>query len=178
MEQVILVDRDDNKTGVLGKLRAHRDGVLHRAFSVFVLNPRGELLLQERSALKYHTGGLWTNTCDGHPRPGEATAAAAHRRLVEEMGFDCALNEAFAFVYRADLGDGLVENEYDHVLIGTYDGEPAPNADEVAAVRWVDADALSGDIRQSPDRYAPWFKLAFDRFRQHTRPPDRSDAGE
>ena len=100
MERVILVDRDDKRIGVLGKLRAHREGVLHRAFSVFILNSKGDLLVQKRSEIKYHTGGLWTNTCDGHPRPGETTAAAAHRRLAEEMGFDCALDEAFAFVFQ------------------------------------------------------------------------------
>ena len=178
MERVILVDRDDRKTGVLGKLRAHREGVLHRAFSVFVLNPKGDLLVQQRSARKSHPGGRWTNTCDGHPRPGETTAAAAHRRLAKEMGFDCALDETFAFVYHADLGGGLVENEYDHVLIGTYDGEPAPDTDEIKATRWVDLETLAEDMRRSPNRYAPWFRLAFDRFRQHAIPPDRPEAGE
>lgn len=177
MERVILVDRDDTRTGVLDKLCAHREGVLHRAFSVFVLNSKGELLIQKRSARKYHTGGLWTNTCDGHPRPGETTAAAAHRRLAEEMGFDCALDEAFAFVYHADLGGGLVENEYDHVLIGTYDGEPVPDVDEIEATRWADLDTLAEDMHRSPDCYAPWFKLSFARFRQHVGPPDWPEAG-
>jgi isopentenyl-diphosphate delta-isomerase len=176
VERVILVDRNDRETGVMGKLRAHREGVLHRAFSVFVLNSQGDLLVQKRSEYKYHTGGLWTNTCDGHPRPGETTAAAAHRRLAEEMGFDCALDEAFAFVYHADLGGGLIENEYDHVLIGTYDGEPAPNPDEIETTRWVAPDALDQDMRRFPERYAPWFRLAFDRFRQQVGPADLLEA--
>jgi isopentenyl-diphosphate delta-isomerase len=170
MDQVILVDQNDRARGTNDKMDAHRCGELHRAFSVFVFDSRGRLLVQQRAETKYHTGGMWTNTCDGHPRPGETVKEAAHRRLGEEMGFDCALGHAFAFTYRAELGNGLVENEYDHVLIGTYDGDPTPAEEEIAAYKWIDVERLVEDVRRDPDRYAPWFTLALDRLR-HGRVP-------
>ena len=143
-ERVVLVDESDAEVGTLEKQRAHAEGRLHRALSVFVLNARGEMLLQRRASAKYHSGGLWTNACCSHPRPGEPVDAAARRRLREEMGIDCALEPAFAFTYRAEVGGGLVEHEYDHVFLARYDGDPAPSADEVDGWRWVPIDRAGG----------------------------------
>ena len=160
-EQVVLVDEDDREVGVAPKLDAHVRGVLHRAFSVFVLNARGELLLQRRADAKYHSGGLWTNTCCGHPRPGEPVADAARRRLAEEMGFDCALASLGSFVYRAEVGP-LTEHELDHVFIGHHERDPSPDPDEVADWRWQDVDATIAEARAHPDRFTPWFALALE----------------
>jgi isopentenyl-diphosphate delta-isomerase len=162
-EQVILVDEHDRELGAGEKLEAHRAGALHRAFSVFVFDAAGRLLLQKRARAKYHSGGLWSNTCCGHPRPGEATPAAARRRLMEEMNFDCELREAFGFLYRAELDGGLVEHEYDHVFVGRFEGEPAPDAAEVEDWRWLTLDALREDLRRSPDNYSYWLRLALER---------------
>ncbi|HEV2862406.1 MAG TPA: isopentenyl-diphosphate Delta-isomerase [Pyrinomonadaceae bacterium] len=159
-EQVILVDERDRELGAAEKLSAHRSGSLHRAFSVFVFDGRGRLLLQRRAGGKYHSGGLWSNTACGHPRPGEATDAAARRRLREEMGIECELREAFEFVYRAELGGALVEHEYDHVFVGLSEGEPAPDPSEVGAWRWVSMEELRGDLREAPDSYSTWLRLA------------------
>jgi len=159
-EQLILVDADDREVGVGEKMQTHREGALHRAFSVFVFDRAGRLLLQRRAAAKYHSGGLWSNTACGHPRPGEATLTAARRRLREEMGFDCWLREAFAFVYRAEFPDGLVEHEYDHVFVGRFDGAPAPDPDEVEDWRWVTQDELRRALRDEPGHYSQWLKLA------------------
>lgn len=166
-EQVILVDADDRELGTMAKLAAHEQGGrLHRAFSVFVRDPQGRWLLQRRAADKYHFPNLWTNTCCSHPRPGEPTAAAAHRRLLEEMGFDCPLEERFSFVYRATSeAEGLTEHELDHVFIGRYDGECRPNPAEVAEVRWVDPGALETEIRSRPEAFTPWFRIAMERVR-------------
>jgi isopentenyl-diphosphate delta-isomerase len=158
-EEVILVDERDRELGASAKLRAHREGALHRAFSVFVFDDAGRLLLQKRASGKYHSGGLWSNTACGHPRPGEATAAAARRRLREEMGFDCELREAFGFVYRAELENGLVEHEFDHVFVGTYEGDPAPDPSEVEGWRWVSMGELRRALREEPHRYSAWLKL-------------------
>ena len=160
VEQLILVDAHDRELGVGEKLQTHREGVLHRAFSVFVFDRRGRLLMQKRAAAKYHSAGLWSNTACGHPRPGEATAEAARRRLREEMGFDCELREAFTFVYRAEVGGQLVEHEYDHVFVGTYDEDPAPDPAEVEDWRWMSADELRQSLRDEPHRYSRWLKLA------------------
>ena len=162
-EYVILVDRDDNEVGRQEKLAAHRSGELHRAFSVYVLNAQGALLIQRRAECKYHTPGLWTNTCDGHPHPGEDTVEAARVRLAEEIGFDCVLLDAFQFCYRAELDRDLIEHELDHVCVGQFDGEPNPDPREASAYRWVDLEALARDMRAHPERYAPWFTLSFDR---------------
>lgn len=159
---MILVDRADTEIGSEEKLRAHARGVLHRAFSVFVLNPRGEILLQRRAEEKYHTGGLWSNTCCGHPRPGEETGAAARRRLREEMGFDCALTCRFGFVYRAPLEDGLSEHEYDHVFLGRFDGVPEPDPAEVSAWRWVPVERVRRELAEAPETFTPWFRPAFE----------------
>src|SRR5205085_4273578 len=140
VEQVILVDECDRELGVSEKLQAHRAGALHRAFSIFIFDADKRLLLQKRAQTKYHSAGLWSNTACGHPRPGEPTEAAAHRRLREEMRFDCALRPAFQFLYRAELSGGLVEHEYDHVFVGEFDDEPVPDRAEVEDWRWVRMD--------------------------------------
>jgi isopentenyl-diphosphate delta-isomerase len=162
MERVILVDDDDFELGTADKLEAHRAGLLHRAFSVFVYDGGGRLLLQRRAAGKYHSGGLWSNTCCSHPRPGESTMAAALRRLREEMGFVCGLTTAFTFVYRTGVGGSLVEHEYDHVFVGQYDGDPEPDPAEVDAWRWATPAAVRTDIRRRPGRYTSWFRIAFE----------------
>lgn len=158
-EEVILVDERDRVLGSSGKLRAHLDGALHRAFSVFVFDERGRLLLQKRAAGKYHSAGLWSNTACGHPRPGEETGAAARRRLREEMNFDCELSEEFSFIYRAELGAGLVEHEYDHVFTGTFAGRPSPDPAEVEDWEWVTVEELHRAIEDDPARYSRWLKI-------------------
>jgi len=158
-ETVVLVDERDHEVGVAAKMDAHERGLLHRAFSVFVLNGRGQVLLQRRADDKYHSGGLWTNTACGHPRPGEPVAAAARRRLREEMGIDCALVPAGAFVYRAEVGP-LVEHELDHVFHGRHDAAPHPDPAEVGGWCWIGVDAALADAREHPERYTPWFALA------------------
>ena len=159
-EQVILVDERDRAVGVSGKLRAHRAGALHRAFSVFIFDDAGRLLLQKRAHAKYHSGGLWSNTCCGHPRPGETTERAARRRLREEMNLDCELRAAFAFIYRAELDGALVEHEYDHVFVGTHSGAPVPDPAEVEDWRWVRMGELRAALCAEPHRYSYWLKVA------------------
>lgn len=159
-EQVILVDEADRELGSDDKLAAHRSGRLHRAFSVFVFDLRGNLLLQQRAEGKYHSAGLWSNTCCGHPRPGEATPDAAHRRLGEEMGFDCPLTPAFSFVYRAELAGGLIEHELDHVLTGRHASPPEPDPTEVSEWRRAPVAALLRDLEVNPHRYTAWLNPA------------------
>lgn len=166
-DKVVLVNEQDEAVGVEDKLQAHVAGVLHRAFSVFVFNARGDLLLQQRHPAKYHSGGLWSNTCCSHPRPGETVEAAAQRRLHEEMGFTCPLHRLFGFVYRARLDGGLYEHEYDHVFVGRFDGTPAPDAAEVAAWRWIAPEALRRDVHAHPEHYTYWFRLVLDRVLEH-----------
>ncbi len=160
LEQVILVDERDRELGSSEKLQAHRAGALHRAFSIFVFDADKRLLLQQRARTKYHSGGLWSNTCCGHPRPGEATAAAAQRRLREEMNFDCELRAAFGFLYRAELAGQLVEHEYDHVFIGAFDGVPAPDAAEVEDWRWLSMPELRRELLARPGAYTYWLRIA------------------
>jgi isopentenyl-diphosphate Delta-isomerase len=162
-EQVILVDESDRPIGTAEKLAAHKNSALHRAFSIFVVNGQGQVLLQKRAKQKYHSGGLWTNTCCSHPRPGEETIAAAKRRLQEEMGFCCELAEIFSFVYRAQLDHELTEYEFDHVLLGKFDGEPILNPDEAEAWKWIEMTDLQLDIAANPDRYTFWLKNCVDR---------------
>lgn len=162
-ERVVLVDENDVERGSVEKLRAHREALLHRAVSVLVFNRRGEMLLQRRADGKYHSGGLWSNTCCGHPRPGEATADAARRRLREEMGFDCPLVWDHAFRYRAPLGGGLTEHEFDHVFVGRSDGDPEPDPDEVQDWRWASFEALDRDAALSPHLYTRWFHILLKR---------------
>jgi isopentenyl-diphosphate delta-isomerase len=159
-EQVILVDERDRELGFAEKLAAHRAGALHRAFSVFVFDARSRLLLQKRAATKYHSGGLWSNTACGHPRPNEATEAAARRRLREEMNVDCELREAFSFVYRAQVGGALVEHEFDHVFIGEHADDPAPDVAEVESWKWITLGELRRDLAREPQLYSAWLRLA------------------
>ena len=158
-EQVILVDADDVPTGTMGKLAAHLDGVRHRAVSVLVYRGDGALLLQQRAEGKYHSPGRWSNSCCGHPRPGESTLDAARRRLREELGLDCALDHVGTLSYRAEVGEGLVEDEIDHLFVGRCDAEPTPNPDEVAAWRWAPVDAVLAELEADPSRYTPWCGL-------------------
>lgn len=161
---LILVDRLDREIGIGEKMTVHRSGQLHRAFSIFVLNGKGEILLQQRALDKYHSGGLWTNTCCSHPRPGEELIAAAHRRLQEEMGFDCELKELFSFIYYAKLEGGLIEHEYDHVLLGKFDGTPIINPCEVENWRWINAKTLAEEINHQPDRFTYWLCHCYQQF--------------
>ena len=164
MEEVILVDSNDVELGTMEKMEAHRNGgTLHRAFSVFVFNTKGELLLQRRAHHKYHSGGLLTNTCCSHPRPGETVIEAGNRRLREEMGMECKLVELFSFEYKADLDSGMTEWELDHVLIGLSDAEPVINLEEVDEYLYMPLDEIDKDIKENPSNYTAWFKICFER---------------
>jgi isopentenyl-diphosphate delta-isomerase len=162
MTDVILVDEQDTPVGTMEKLEAHQKGLLHRAFSVFAFNGRGELLLQRRAPHKYHSAGLWTNTCCSHPSPGEETEAAAHRRLQEEMGFDCPLQHVGSLTYRTEFDNGLTEHEFDHVFTGRFDGEPALNLDEADASRWISKHDLHAELSAHPEHFTYWFRLAIE----------------
>lgn len=164
MQQVVLVDESDKEIGVMEKIEAHEKALLHRAFSVFIFNASGQMLLQRRALAKYHSGGLWTNTCCSHPGPGEKVQAAAERRLYEELGFTASLSKAFDFIYRAAFDNGLTEYEFDHVFIGLFDGAADPNPQEVMAVCWMSMDAVRSDLAARPDVYTEWFKIAFQAF--------------
>ena len=159
--KIILVDKEDNEIGTEFKLKAHKEGKLHRAFSIFIFNSKGELLLQRRALKKYHSGGLWTNSCCSHPNPGEEILFSVHRRLKEEMGFDCDMEEIFSFIYKARLDRGLTENEFDHVFIGKFDGTPEINKKEAEEVKWVSYDFLEKDIKENPEKYTYWFKACY-----------------
>ena len=163
-ENVILVDEKDNQVGLMPKLEAHQKGLLHRAFSVFIFNSDYELLLQKRASSKYHSGGLWTNTCCSHPRDGEDTADAANRRLYEEMGIKTSLRKVYEFIYRAELDNNLIENEFDHVFYGIYNDDPILNTDEADDFKWIDMETLKNPINNNADKYTVWFKIAFDYF--------------
>ena len=164
IEKVILVDENDNQVGVMPKLEAHQKGLLHRAFSVFIFNSKYELLLQKRASSKYHSGGLWTNTCCSHPREGEEILDAAKRRLIEEMGIDTSLRKVHDFIYKAELDNDLTEHEFDHVFYGIYNEDPIINEDEADDFKWIDMDSLNEDIKQNGDNYTIWFKIAFEYF--------------
>jgi isopentenyl-diphosphate Delta-isomerase len=159
--EVILVNENDEQVGTMDKLEAHRQAKLHRAFSVFIFNGRGEMLLQQRADGKYHSGGLWTNACCSHPSPGEETMEAAHRRLQEEMGFHASLIKIFDFTYRAEFDNGLVEHEYDHVYLGVYDGAVYPHPDEVKSYRYQTLEEIRHEIHAEPDIFTAWFHIAF-----------------
>ncbi|HMQ01075.1 MAG TPA: isopentenyl-diphosphate Delta-isomerase [Cyclobacteriaceae bacterium] len=159
MEQVILIDENDNEIGLMEKLEAHQKGLLHRAFSVLIFNSKGELLLQKRADGKYHSAGLWTNTCCSHPLPNENMADACKRRLKQEMGIEVKPVYAFKFLYKIKLDNGLTEHELDHVYFGVYDDEPYLNEDEASDWMFVNIEALKTDMQQFPEKYTHWFQL-------------------
>jgi isopentenyl-diphosphate delta-isomerase len=164
IEMVILVDENDQEIGLMEKQEAHEKALLHRAFSVLVFNDKGEMLLQQRAFEKYHSGGLWTNTCCSHPRQGETTEEAAHRRLQEEMGFDCVLNLHQTFIYKAPFDNGLTEHELDHVYIGQYNEDPHFNALEVNSFQWISLDELNDQLKNKPEKFTVWFKMIMDNY--------------
>ncbi|MDX1331744.1 MAG: isopentenyl-diphosphate Delta-isomerase [Robiginitalea sp.] len=168
-EEVILVTPEDQVVGTMPKMEAHEKAVLHRAFSVFVLNDRGETMLQQRAAHKYHSPLLWTNTCCSHQRLGETNIEAGKRRLMEEMGFETELRELFSFIYKAPFDNGLTEHELDHVLLGYYSGTPEINPDEVAAWKWMGLDEIRQELEESPEDYTAWFRIIFNRFYEYIR---------
>jgi isopentenyl-diphosphate delta-isomerase len=159
-EEVILVNELDVPVGKMEKLEAHQKGVLHRAFSVFIFNSKGDLLLQRRALTKYHSAGLWTNTCCSHPRPGEDTEMAANRRLKEEMGMEARLDYKTNFIYKTEFDNALTEHEFDHIFFGTTDREPAINTEEVAEFKWVSVENIKKQIASHPDEFTSWFKIA------------------
>lgn len=159
---MILVDRSDLVVGRMEKMEAHRKGILHRAFSVFIFNSKGQMLLQQRALGKYHSAGLWTNSCCSHPRPGETTESAAMRRLDEEMRLKTPLSYKTAFVYHAEFENGLIEHEYDHVYTGLCEIDPLPNPEEVAAFKWLYAEEIKDEIKANPEQFTAWFKIAME----------------
>ncbi|HRD53105.1 MAG TPA: isopentenyl-diphosphate Delta-isomerase [Flavobacteriales bacterium] len=165
-EQVVLVNERDEAIGTMGKLRAHQEGALHRAFSVFLFDDQGRLLLQQRAAGKYHSAGLWTNTCCSHPRAHESIADAARRRLQEEMGIAAEMEQRFSFIYRAALDNGLQEHELDHVLFGRFTGSVTPDPSEVDNWKYVSPEALDEDLRNHPERYTVWLRECWQRVRE------------
>jgi isopentenyl-diphosphate delta-isomerase len=170
IDHVVLVDSLDREMGTMEKMEAHERGLLHRAFSIFIFNRDNELLIHQRAFGKYHSEGLWTNTCCSHPFPGESTLDAAHRRLQEEMGMTATLEKAFDFTYQAVLDKGLIEHELDHVYIGFSDNAPNINTEEVHDYRWVNLSDLNEEINAHPERFTAWFRIImdehFDRFLQ------------
>lgn len=171
-EEVILVNESDEVIGVAEKLATHACAALHRAFSIFIFSSAGQLLLQKRTTSKYHSKGLWSNTCCGHPRPQESIEAASRRRLFEEMGFECEIRKVFSFTYYAELDNGLFEHEYDHVFIGQFDGSPNPNSEEVDDWKWVNLATLKLDMQTSPKDFTYWFKLCLDPLLDYIRSTD------
>ena len=163
-DKVILVDNNDNQIGLMPKLEAHEKGVLHRAFSVFIFNNHGELMLQRRALTKYHSPGLWTNTCCSHQRDGESNISSGKRRLKEEMGFDTELFEKTSFIYKAKFDNGLIEHEFDHVLVGSYNHSPIINSIEVDSWKWMSMENVKKDINDHPDNYTAWFKIIFEKY--------------
>jgi len=168
-EKVILVNREDNPIGTMPKMEAHEKAVLHRAFSVFILNTKGELMLQQRAQHKYHSPLLWTNTCCSHQREGESNVEAGGRRLLEEMGFHVPLEELFSFIYKAPFENGLTEHELDHVMVGYYEETPEINPEEVASWKWMSLPAIEEDLANRPETYTVWFKIIFERFYTHIK---------
>lgn len=167
-ERVVLVDKDDKVIGSMEKMEAHIKAELHRAFSIFIFNSKGEMMIHQRALSKYHSPGLWTNACCSHPRMEESYADAAHRRLVEELGFDCELKEVFVFTYKADVGQGLTEHEIDHVFVGVYNEEPNINKDEVEDWKFVDPVKLYNDMKANPDNYTKWFHIAYEKLMEYS----------
>jgi len=164
---VVLVTESDEAIGIMDKLEAHREALLHRAFSIFVFNNKGEMLLQQRAKSKYHSAGLWTNACCSHPRPGEDILSAASRRLQEELGFTTPLQKAFEFIYRASFENGLTEYEYDHVFVGVYDGAIIPDKNEVSDYCFKSKETINHDLQTRGEQYTEWFKIAFPQLESH-----------
>ena len=158
---VLLVDENDNALGTMEKMEAHRKGLLHRAFSIFIFNAAGDMLIQQRALNKYHSGGLWTNACCSHPFPEEDIASAANRRLQEELGFSTPLQRAFSFVYKAEFDNGLTEHEFDHVFVGVYNGVVYPEKSEVQDYCFMSPEQIEASLASHPARFTPWFHLAF-----------------
>lgn len=169
--EVILVNENDEAIGTMEKMEAHRQGLLHRAFSVFIFNKKGEMLLQQRASSKYHSPDLWTNACCSHPMPGEPVLEAAHRRLQEEMGFDTELTPAFTFTYKTPFENGLTEHEVDHVFTGFYDGAIQPDGNEVKDFCYMKMDAISESLLQHSHKYTSWFSIAFPKLEMHLSVP-------
>ena len=163
-EQVILVNEKDEQIGLMPKMEAHEKALLHRAFSVFVFNDKNELMLQQRAAEKYHSPLLWANTCCSHQRDGEPNLAAGKRRLQEEMGFVCELEEKTSFIYKAPFDNGLTEHELDHIMVGFYNNDPIINKDEVESFKWMSLEAVKNDMVKQPEIYTAWFKIIFDKY--------------
>ncbi len=163
-EQVILVNEKDEQLGLMAKMEAHEKALLHRAFSVFTFNDKGELLLQQRAASKYHSPLLWTNTCCSHQRNGESNIEAGKRRLQEEMGFVCDLKEVFSFVYKAPFDNGLTEHELDHVMVGVFNENPIINRVEVESFKWMNLEDVKIDMENHPEIYTAWFRIIFDKY--------------
>lgn len=166
-EKVILVNENDEQIGLMPKMEAHEKALLHRAFSVFVFNDKNELMLQQRALEKYHSPGLWTNTCCSHQRDGESNLAAGKRRLQEEMGFVTELKETTSFIYKAPFDNGLTEHEYDHVMVGHYNESPIINKEEVADWKWMPLEDVKADMVLHPKTYTEWFKIIFQKFYEH-----------
>lgn len=160
-QEVILVNENDEPIGVMEKMEAHQKGLLHRAFSVFIFDTKGKMLLQQRAAEKYHGAHLWTNACCSHPYPEEKTGDAAQRRLKEELGFVTDLAEIFSFTYRAQVENNLIEHEFDHVFAGTYEGEIHPDSNEVGDYVYEDMNEIKRRIEDRPEEFTSWFKIAF-----------------
>lgn len=160
MEKVILVDEQDQQIGLMEKMEAHKKGLLHRAFSVFIFDDEGRMLIHQRADIKYHSGGLWTNACCSHPRDGETVLHAAQRRIDEELGIACDLEARFHFIYRAELDQGLTEHELDHVLIGVHNGPLSPDPEEVKDTRYLSFSELEEEMAAHPERFTEWFKIA------------------
>jgi isopentenyl-diphosphate delta-isomerase len=166
MHEVILVNEQDVAIGKLEKMEAHRRGILHRAFSIFIFDREGRMLLQQRAMGKYHSEGLWTNACCSHPRPGEDTEAAARKRLKEELGFETVIKPLFTFTYKASFENGLIEHEFDHVFVGIYDGAISPNSAEVMAHRYESLEEIAGELHRQPEKFTEWFRIAFEKFKE------------
>lgn len=162
--EIILVNKNDQEIGTGEKMKVHQDGKLHRAFSIFVFNSKNEMLLQKRAEAKYHCGGLWTNTCCSHPRSGELLEKEIHKRLQEEMGFDCELKEIGNFIYKVKFDNGLTEHEYDHVFTGEFNDKPNINPEEADDYQWISLEDLKKEIKKNPDDFTIWFKIALEKF--------------
>jgi len=175
-EKVILVNENDEQIGLMPKMEAHKKAILHRAFSVFIFNKNNELMLQQRALSKYHSPGLWTNTCCSHQRDGESNLEAGKRRLQEEMGFVTPLIEKTSFIYKAPFDNGLTEHELDHIMVGYYNRLPKINLNEVEAWKWMPLEDVKKDIQKQPELYTAWFKIIFDKFYQYINIKDESNS--